>query len=254
MFEKTKHSAVGDKEPITLPSASRAMRNVPAASSAHCTAQVVLGDGVGQRVQAESWLELSALFVLNAIPNVVAIEEQVRFFYGWKPEEQRQHVFDIIATLLDGRKIGFTVKPEARLVSGRFLEEMQEVSWWAVETGFVDEVRLITERDIDNIDLRNAQVLAAVREADPEADALALSFIDGLPEGAGQSLRRLTIDIGMQGRGYRALLRLIRNGMLRPMSRGLIGPEMVVARTEARTRDLTAGDTQVASADELIAA
>jgi hypothetical protein len=42
--------------------------------------------------------------------------------------------------------------------------------------------------------------------------------------------------------------------MLRPMSRGLIGPEMVVARTEARPKDLTVGDTQVASADELVAA
>lgn len=254
MFEKTKHRAVGDQEPITLPGASRAMRNVPAASSAHCTVTAVLGDGAGQRMQGESWLETSAQYLLNAMPNVVAIQEQVLFFYGWKPEEERQHVFDIIATLQDGLKIGFTVKPEARLVSGRFLEEMQEVSWWAVEKGFVDEVRLITERDIDNIDLRNAQVLAAVREADPEADALALSFIDGLPVGAGHSLRRLTIDIGMQGRGYRALLRLIRNGMLRPMSRGLIGPEMVVARTEARPEDLTVGDTHVASADELIAA
>ncbi|WP_298837723.1 hypothetical protein [uncultured Roseobacter sp.] len=255
MSETAKNETLGTSYvPISMPGTSRADRNVPAASSAHCTAHAVLGAGSGHHVQAESWLELSALYVLNAMQNVASIQEQVRFFYGYDPKKLSQHVFDVVATLTDGTKIGFTVKPEVRLVSGRFLTEMQEVAWWAVEKAFVDEVRLVTERDIDKVDLRNAQTLAAVREADPEADALALSLISGLPEGVGQTLRRLTIDMGMQARGYRALIRLIREGMLCPIKRGLIGPELTVAQTEKPFRQMVDTDDSPTVTPEMIAA
>jgi hypothetical protein len=228
---------------IILPAPSVAKRNIPAASSAHCTAFCVLGDGHGLRTQAESWLELCNLFLLNAKENVMELAEQEEFRYGDDPDDQAVHYFDVIATLTCGRRIAYTVKPEVRLNSrsGKrdengerlddrtFLEKMSNITWWAtVETETYDEVRLVTEADINQTDLRNARMFAAVRESDAEADASALAVAMGLPAQGGRSLRDLTIETGMQARGYRALIRLMRRGLLRPIAHEVIRPLTVV--------------------------
>ncbi|RHZ91187.1 hypothetical protein D1114_20735 [Cereibacter sphaeroides] len=220
----------GDKE-IVLPSPSRADRDVPAASAGHCTGHSILGDGEGVRMQAESWLELCHLFLLNAMLNVAHLQEQVRFFYGWDPKHPSQHVFDVVATLTCGTRVAFAIKPEVRLVSGRFMAEMQEVAWWVNHTRFADEVRLLTEADIDPVDLHNARIIAAVRAPDPWADDAASRAISAL-HGA-RTLRDLTHELGMAARGYRAFLRLIRRGVLRPMRREAITPSTLVLRKEA---------------------
>ena len=72
--------------------------------------------------------------------NVVSLQEQVRFFYGWDPKDQQQHIFDVVVTLDCESRIAIAVKPEIRLVSGRFVSEMQEVAWWVYERGFADDV------------------------------------------------------------------------------------------------------------------
>ncbi len=212
-----------------LPAPSRAERRIAAASKGHCTAHAVLGDGAGRRFQAESHLELSHLFILNAIPTVVDLREQVRFRYG--PADAREHVFDMVATWTSGARIAYTVKPEGRLASGRFLAEMGVVAWWVREKRFADDLRLLTDADVDPVDLHNARVVAAVRDADPEADAAARRATDGLV--GGLALRDLTISTGLEARGYRALLRMIRTGGLRPVRKERITPLTLVLRTGA---------------------
>ena len=87
-----------------LPAPSRADRNVANSSTWHCTAYAVLGDGAGVRMQAESHLELSHLFILNADPDIADLREQVRFPYGL-PGAERAHVFDAVATRRSGVRI-----------------------------------------------------------------------------------------------------------------------------------------------------
>lgn len=219
---------------IVLPKPSQAKRNITGASSHHCVAHTVLGDGTGVHTQAESLLELHNLFLLNAMPNVVSLQEQVRFYYGWDPKKQKQHIFDAVAFLDCGSRIAFAVKPEVRLQSGRFQAEMQEVAWWVDERGFADDVRIMSEADINPVDLRNAKILASVREADPEADAVALDVVQCLPSGGGQSLRDLTLSTGMAARGYRSLIRLVRSGVLRLQQHEVIGPKAVVMNANAK--------------------
>ena len=218
---------------LVMPQPSQAERDITGASSHHCVAHTVLGDGVGVHTQAESLLELHNLFLLNAMMNVASLQEQVRFYYGWDPEKQEQHIFDVVATLDCGSRIAIAVKPEIRLVSGRFETEMQEVAWWVYERDFADDVRIMSEADINPVDLRNAKILASVREADPEADAVALEVVQSLPIGGGQSLRDLTLSTGMAARGYRALIRLIRSGVLRLQQHDVIGPKVVVMNANA---------------------
>lgn len=219
---------------IYLPEPSQAERDITGASSHHCVAHTVLGDGAGVHTQAESLLELHNLFLLNTMMNVVSLQEQVRFFYGWDPDDQQRHIFDVVVTLDCESRIAIAVKPEVRLESGRFVTEMQEVAWWVYEHGFADDVRIMSEADINPVDLRNAKILAAVREADPEADAIALEVVRGLPADGGQSLRDLTLSTGMAARGYRSLIRLVRSGVLRLQQNEVIGPKAVVMNANAK--------------------
>ncbi len=208
---------------------SQAERKIVVASRGHCTATAILGSGAGTKFQAESWLEFCVLLLLNAQEDVREFREQALFRYGRRNEHK--HYFDVLATLVTGKKIAIAVKPTVRLVSGRFLAEMQEVSWWVAKHRFADELRIVTERDIHPIDFHNAKVLAAVREPDPEADLAASALVSGLS--APRSLRALTIDLGLEARGYQSLLRLIRSGKLRPACREQLTPQSLVRRTGA---------------------
>jgi hypothetical protein len=107
---------------------------------------------------------------------------------------------------------------------------MQDVTRHALDAGFCDEVRLVTERDIDPISESNARQLAAVRELDPEADHIALKIICELS--GTETLKALTVRTGLNQRGYRALLRLVRDHYLRPVSHEIITPKTLVNKME----------------------
>ncbi|SHK47805.1 hypothetical protein SAMN05444000_1324 [Shimia gijangensis] len=216
-------SAEGSTSEIKLPSDSRADRKVKAASKGHCIAHTVLGRGTGFKVQAESNLELANLLMLNARPDVTFLKEQARFDWRDDAGKPRCHFFDAYAEFQGSQRVAITVKPQVRLKSGRFLDEIREVTRHAVNSNFCDTVRLITEADIDPAQLRNAAMYRAVQEIDEEADSKALEVACGL-KGA-VKLRALTIQTGLAARGYRALIRLCRDGVLAPESSMAITPE-----------------------------
>lgn len=203
-----------------LPAPSRADRNVQNSSKAHCTAFVVLGDGAGIRMQAESKLELDHLKAQVDRRDVADVREQVRFRFGHRDEVT--HVFDMVVTMTCGTRTAYTVKPEVRLVSGRFLDEMQTVAWWVRKRRFADSVRLLTEADLDPVAGHNANINAALRDVDAEAEDAARNMARTLRGVA--SIRELTGRLGLEARGYRALLRLIRHGELGPVSPQRITP------------------------------
>lgn len=215
-----------DNIPRELPAPSRAERNIASSSKGHCTVHAVLGDGAGVRMQAESHLEFCHFLVLNADRSIVDLQEQVRFRYG--THDEREHVFDVVATRTTGSRIAYTIKPEVRLRSGRFLAEMQTVAWWVSRKRFADDVRLLTDADLDEVELHNAKVIAAVRDPDPEADAVARNGVAAIT--GAMTLRDLTIATGLEARGYRALLRLVREGHIEPARRERLTPQTLVQR------------------------
>lgn len=221
---------------IVLPEPSRAERSIANAATGHCTAFAVLGDENGIRVQAESHTELLNLLILNASREVAELREQVLFNYG--PGLEDHHYFDALAVHRNGRRIAYTVKPEAHLHRRRkddpkglpFLERMQIITWWVRKQRFADDVRLITEADLDPVLVHNARIIAAVREPDPEADGVAWRQVRHMI--GARTLRDLTKSTDMGGRGYRALLRLIRNGRLCIRTDQRISPSVLVTRKE----------------------
>lgn len=153
------------------------------------------------------------------------------FVYGSSKKDLQKHIFDLVLEMNDGRRIAVTIKPEIRLRSGRFLEEMQRVTWWVLLQGFADEVRLLTEADIDPVALHNAEIHAKLRSHfDPEADQVARMVVLALPMGGARSLQALTVQTGLADRGYRALLKLVRDQVLRPLRHERIKPETLMRR------------------------
>lgn len=116
-----------DQTPRILPAPGLTERNIANASKGRCTVHAVLGDGSGVRMRSESHFEFCHLLVLNANRSISELRKQVRFRYGARDE--REHVFDVVATCPSGSRIAYAIKPEVRLRSGRFLAEMQTVAW-----------------------------------------------------------------------------------------------------------------------------
>ena len=200
---------------ISLPAESRADRNVARSSKGHCVAHTVLGRGAKVRVQAESLLELANLLILNANPEVVFLKEQARFVWEDERGKSRNHYFDAIAEFRSGEKIAFTVKPSKRVNKRDFLDEMALISIQAVGSKFCHSVRLITEKCIDPVALRNAEMFQAIEDNDPEADELVTQVVMQLRESL--SLQGLTNLTGLGPRGYRAVIRLCRDLVLVPV-------------------------------------
>ncbi|RAZ81737.1 hypothetical protein [Cereibacter johrii] len=213
---------------VWLPTPSRADRDVPRASKGHCIVHAVFGDGEGVRVQAESLLEHKWQLIVSARPETLELREQVLFRWGDRPTDK--HVFDMVVKERSGRRIAYTVKPEIRLRSGRFLAEIQEIAYWVKFKQFADDVRLLTDTDLDPVELYNARVTAAVAKPDAEADSRAVALAATLT--GARSIRDLTQALGMGERSYRAVLRLLRNHRLCTARTDRITPETLVRRPE----------------------
>lgn len=207
-----------------LPAQSCGDRSIADASTAHCTGFTVLGENSGTRFQAESHLELCHLQIEASRPDVAAVQEQVLFTFG--RQDEKRHFFDMVVTKASGERIAYTVKPEARLKSGRHVEEMRTIAWWVQKQGFAKSVRLLTEADIDRVTLHNANINTALRDTDPEAEEAVRVVASGL-RGA-VSLNHLTQQVGLAARGYRALLRLVSAGELAPLQSEKITTETLV--------------------------
>lgn len=197
---------------------------IEAASTKRCTAFTVLGDGPGTRYQAESHLELCHLWLLNADRGVASFQDHVRFRYG--DADEYLHEFDVVVTRTSGHRIAYTIKPEAKLECDGFLGKMQVIAGWVKRKKFADKTQLLTDADIDPVDLHNAKIFAAVRQRDCDAEAVTRGIVASLQGAA--TLTDLTRAIGLEDRGYRALLSLLRRGELRLARRERITAQSLV--------------------------
>jgi hypothetical protein len=216
--------AVDDAAPI-LPGPSRADRNVPLASKGRFTGHIVAGPGAGRIIQTESHLEFDWCLCLLARQETAELREQVAFEWSDSDGRIHQHFFDFLTVQIDQRSIAYTVKPTKR-ISQKFLDEMGIISEQAVSCGFVSDVRLLSEKDLDPVAVFNARLFHGMRVPDPEADAIAGDVVGRMSGTA--SLIQLTSRTEIGPRGFRALIRLMANHVLVPVRRGRISPRTEV--------------------------
>jgi len=127
--------------------------------------------------------------------------------------------------------VALAVKPWAKLDTGGFRDRMWRIAA-QVNDAFAHEVKIVTERDLDPVELHNAQLFHAMRAPDPEADAAAEALV--APLIGAVTLAELAARIGLGPRGLRALVRRVAQHRLRPLRHGRITPQTLVQPKETR--------------------
>ena len=213
------------------PLPSRAAREIAKKSKGHNVCEAVLGDEPGRRFSFESNLEKRVAITTYYRPDVIDLYEQAPGF-EWVDNETGEvhvHYLDFVATFISGLRLGLIVKPEELVEKGDWRRKAQCISD-CLPRMLADKVCIVTERNLDPVDEFNAAWLHDVRRADPEADALAEALVcDHI--GAAR-LADLRHELGLQGRGFRALVRQIKRRNLHLVRHEKIGPDALVARRD----------------------
>lgn len=200
------------------------------ASKGHCTGHIMVGEWPGRVLHVESWLEQNWAYCLEAHPMTKLLREQVSFDWRDGAGKRRTHYFDFLVEQTDGRRIAYPVKPEARLTDN-VNAELAAIARQAKATGFVDEVRLLTDADLDPIELANSRLGYGMRVPDAEADFAAAAVVATMSGVV--TLGDLTSRIGRGARGYRALIRMVRKGRLRASRHDHLSHDTLVFKTGA---------------------
>ena len=217
---------------IRLPAPPTGSRRVARGARSHFSGFLIVGDGEGRVVEVESRTEMKVGLVMLARPDVVALEGQVRFDWINEAGTPAAHFFDFRLTHRDGSRTALMVKWRTKLENAEFLHKAGMIAR-QVTPSFADRVRLITDADIDPVELYNAELLHSVRDPDPEADAAAREAIACLSQGGAARLGDLAAATGHDAQGYRALVRLIRSHDLALDRRERISRDALVRRRAA---------------------
>lgn len=215
------------------PKPSRAVKTVPRRGRNHFSISMTFGDrdGVGGYIsKCGSLGEYQTRLLAIAEPDTIDVIEQVGPIpYLDRNNEPHGHYLDQLVLKEGGRRLAISDKPYHR-VRDDFCEELRQVRDFGVENGVFDELYLVTEYARDPIDLYNAALIRGFRDADAEVDLRAEEIVSGMV--GPQTMRELTDQIGFGYRGFRALVRLIKPGRIRLLSKAEIGFGSVVRRND----------------------
>jgi hypothetical protein len=173
----------------------------------HFTGAFVIGDDEGEAMQFQSHTEMQTALVMLARPNVVGLENQVPFGWTHRDGTRKTHFFDFRVSLSDGSRIALMVKQARKAAEAKFRAEMRWIAQQA-RPQVADRVSLITENDLDPIEVYNAELVHSVRIPDPEPDAAVRRVVAGLTGAA--RISDIVAACGCGGSGFRSVVRLIR--------------------------------------------
>lgn len=212
---------------LVMPERLRTSRKIAKGRRTHFTGQFTFGADEGQTMDIESHTELCTALVTIARPDVVGLENQVPFKWVKPNGETATHHFDFRVNMADGSRRAIMVKSEARRCQPEVQEELAQVAA-QVTPAFADEVVVMTERDLDPVELFNAEMMHEMRRPDCEADAAARRIIAEMV--ASVQIQDLVDAIGLGARGFRAIVRLIRSHELKLVIKVRIAHEAYVRR------------------------
>lgn len=176
----------------------------------------------------ESNTELRVALVILARPGVVALENQVPFPWKQPNGNTATHHFDFRVLMVNGARRAVMVKSEYRRQQSKVRRELELIAA-QVPTEFAEEVVVMTERDLDPIELFNAELMHEMRRPDFEADAGARRVINSLVATA--QIEALVSAIGLGARGFRAIVRLIRSHDLELVGNSRISHDAYIRRS-----------------------
>lgn len=199
-------------EVFNFPKSSQSMRKI-SHGTASCAGHLVFEevDGTEVIIGTESHEELICYTCIAIDPQTAKMQEQVKFLGVDRQGKDQLRWLDLVVTTKAGFVTAYSVKPVGR-ISDAFVLDLEVLAEQAFALGLVDDVRILSKSDFDETTIFNAKFLIAVRRPDPEADIAAREVARRLSGAA--SLSELTDQTGFDGRGFHALLRLVRSGHL----------------------------------------
>lgn len=215
------------------PLPSRAARAIAKMSKGHNVCEAVLGDEPGRCFVFESNLEKRVGITTYYRHDVVDLYEQAPAF-EWvdnQTGEVQAHHLDFVVTFRSGLRLGLIVKPEALVEAGDWRRKAQCIAD-CMPKALADKVGVVSERSLDPVEEFNCFWFHDVRRADPEADAKAEAL--ARDQVGAVRLADLRDQLGLQGRGFRALVRQIKRQNLRLVRHQKIGLDSFVARGDAK--------------------
>ena len=135
----------------------------------HFTGSFVHGEDEGEVMDVQSHTEFQTGLVTLARPDVVRLENQVEFEWIDVDGKRCTHFFDFRVTLRDGRRIAVVVKWSREAQKKKFKSKTARIAS-QVTSAFADEVVVVTERDLDPIEVYNAEFIHSVRFPEPDFD------------------------------------------------------------------------------------
>ncbi|MDD9708427.1 hypothetical protein PVW53_12875 [Seohaeicola sp. SP36] len=191
---------------VQLPLRPPVARKAAVGAKKHFTCDIVFGLGAGEVMRLNSLTEKRVALVLLARPDVMKVENQVPHYWIDEKGSRHTHFFDLRATLVDGRRIAIMVKYDKKLEQDEFRALIARISS-QVFPAFADRVTIMTERDLDPIELYNATLVNSVRHPDPAADDVIRDVVSKLAGAA--KISDLIEHTGLGSRGFRSIARLI---------------------------------------------
>ncbi len=180
----------------------------------------------------ESDLEAKIAIVNGIRPDVVDVLDQPpTILYRDRSGVVRAHTFDQRVTLSDGRTVLVAVKPRAKAMRRKLLEEIA-VNAGQVPPDVASHALVMDERDAPADAVRDAKLIHAVRRDPPsEADAVVLRLVGGISGAV--TMRALVEASGLGADAYRAVVRLVAAGILQKRQTAALGYASLLAPAAA---------------------
>lgn len=205
---------MNDESPYKLPLKSRATRSFAARSKSSVRgflfAQLPSQDRPRQIIY-ESNLERRVLLTFLARHDLADIWDQPPSIeYPSESGGLRRHTPDFLVTLRSGVRLAIAVKPAAAAERLGFRDELSRIRS-AMPHTYADELLLVRDTDLNDADVRNAELLHIARQTvEPEARKVVGKILAGL-QGT-KSFAELQAEAGMAERGWAALICAIHDG------------------------------------------
>ncbi|MCT4578637.1 hypothetical protein [Donghicola sp.] len=211
---------------------SRAKRPIPRSSKKHFVGQLVFNRGEHrQRLGFASLYEHNAALCFIYRPDFLDIEEQLASLPFVLPNGTKsEHFFDFRVTFRGGRRVCISVKPERIAQTYEYRAKMDCIRQAAIGN-ICDDVRTVTERNIDPVELHNAKLFHSARDADAEMDARVIAALQMVTSPV--RIGKFLAETGLEGKGFRSVARAIRFGQAKLFNREKITGRSLIIRGEA---------------------
>lgn len=193
-----------------IPIRSRAVRSIPKASKGHFVGELVFNRGSQrQRLGFASLTEHNAALCLIYRPDFYDIEEQLDGLpFNLPNGKPSKHFFDFRFTNKAQRRVCISVKRESVAKTFQYRSIIAQVKRAAIGN-ICDDVKTITERNINPILLHNVTLYHAARDPDQDLDDEIFAQLGALTTPV--QVSDFLEDTGIGGEGFFSVVRGIRH-------------------------------------------